>query len=95
MPNSPIRPFHLAVPVRNIAESRGFYGQLLGLSEGRSSEEWIDFFNWDEAYINDVAKQMNCNVDEISWDHPEGTELRNGNRLYSEWTKSQTFNTVK
>ncbi|MBT4443415.1 MAG: VOC family protein [Oceanospirillaceae bacterium] len=43
MSNHQIRPFHLAIPVRNIAESRAFYGQLLGLSEGRSSEEWIDW----------------------------------------------------
>jgi len=43
MSNRPIRPFHLAIPVRNIAESRAFYGQLLGLSEGRSSDEWIDW----------------------------------------------------
>jgi len=43
MSNQPIRPFHLAIPVRNIAESRAFYGQLLGLSEGRSSDEWIDW----------------------------------------------------
>ncbi|MCS5558402.1 MAG: VOC family protein [Oceanospirillaceae bacterium] len=43
MSNYSIRPFHLAIPVRNIAESRAFYGQLLGLSEGRSSDEWIDW----------------------------------------------------
>ncbi|HIG36781.1 MAG TPA: glyoxalase [Oceanospirillaceae bacterium] len=43
MSKHPIRPFHLAIPVRNIAESRAFYGKLLGLSEGRSSDEWIDW----------------------------------------------------
>lgn len=43
MSNTPIRPFHLAIPVRDIAESRAFYGQLLGLNEGRSSDEWIDW----------------------------------------------------
>ncbi|MET0271425.1 MAG: VOC family protein [Phenylobacterium sp.] len=35
--------FHLAFPVRDLAEARGFYGDLLGCPEGRSSEEWIDF----------------------------------------------------
>ncbi|MDQ8031016.1 MAG: VOC family protein [Bordetella sp.] len=38
-----IPPFHLAFPVRDLAEARQFYGELLGCSEGRSSPEWIDF----------------------------------------------------
>ena len=38
-----LRPFHLAVPVRDIAEARAFYGGLLGLPEGRSAETWVDF----------------------------------------------------
>ena len=36
-------PFHLAFPVRDIAETRAFYGDLLGCSEGRSAPEWVDF----------------------------------------------------
>jgi uncharacterized protein len=40
----PDRPrFHLAFPVRDLAEARAFYGQLLGCQEGRSSDEWVDF----------------------------------------------------
>jgi len=35
--------FHLAFPVRDLAEARRFYGDLLGCPEGRSSSEWIDF----------------------------------------------------
>ena len=35
--------FHLAFPVRDLAEARAFYGQLLGCPEGRSSDEWVDF----------------------------------------------------
>jgi extradiol dioxygenase family protein len=38
-----LRPFHLAIPVRDIAEARAFYGGLLGFSEGRSSATWVDF----------------------------------------------------
>lgn len=36
-------PFHLAFPVRDLAEARQFYGELLGCPEGRSSDQWIDF----------------------------------------------------
>jgi extradiol dioxygenase family protein len=35
--------FHLAFPVRDLAEARVFYGELLGCPEGRSSAEWVDF----------------------------------------------------
>jgi uncharacterized protein len=35
--------FHLAFPVRDLAEARAFYGGLLGCPEGRSSPEWADF----------------------------------------------------
>jgi len=35
--------FHLAFPVRDLAEARSFYGGLLGCPEGRSSDDWIDF----------------------------------------------------
>lgn len=38
-----LRPFHLAFPVRDLAEARAFYGGVLGCREGRSSAEWIDF----------------------------------------------------
>lgn len=35
--------FHLAFPVRDLAEARAFYGELLGCPEGRASPDWIDF----------------------------------------------------
>ena len=36
-------PFHLAIPVNNLTESRKFYGKLLGCEEGRSADKWIDY----------------------------------------------------
>lgn len=39
----PLSPFHVAFPVHDLEAARGFYGGTLGCSEGRSSEEWIDF----------------------------------------------------
>lgn len=38
-----MQPFHLAFPVHDLAAARGFYGNLLGCPEGRSSPEWVDF----------------------------------------------------
>ena len=36
-------PFHLAFPVDDLAAARRFYGDLLGCSEGRSADHWVDF----------------------------------------------------
>ncbi len=38
-----LRPFHLAFPVRDLAEARAFWGSLMGCREGRSSDDWVDF----------------------------------------------------
>jgi uncharacterized protein len=38
-----LTPFHVALQVRDIAEARRFYKEVLGCSEGRSSAQWVDF----------------------------------------------------
>lgn len=38
-----VTPFHLAFPVRDLAETRAFYETVLGAKIGRSSETWVDF----------------------------------------------------
>jgi extradiol dioxygenase family protein len=38
-----LRPFHLAFPVRDLAEARAFYGGVLSCREGRSAADWVDF----------------------------------------------------
>lgn len=38
-----VQPFHLAMPVRDLEETRAFYTEILGCSIGRAAEEWIDF----------------------------------------------------
>ena len=50
-----LAPFHLAVPVHDLAAARGFYGGLFGCPEGRSSAEWVDFdfFGLDCAFEAD------------------------------------------
>ena len=49
-------PFHLAIPVRDLDGARAFYSDLLGCSEGRSSEAWVDF--------NFFGHQLVCHVTE-------------------------------
>ena len=41
-----MRPFHLALPVSNLAEAEAFYCELLGCSKGRTASHWVglDFF---------------------------------------------------
>ncbi|SHI90864.1 hypothetical protein SAMN04487911_107115 [Arenibacter nanhaiticus] len=38
-----LTPFHIAIPVHNLAECRRFYRDILNCKEGRSSEHWVDF----------------------------------------------------
>ena len=38
-----LSPFHLAIPVHDLAAARAFYGEVFGLAEGRSSAQWVDF----------------------------------------------------
>lgn len=38
-----LSPFHLAIPVYDLAVARRFYGDVFGLEEGRSSSQWVDF----------------------------------------------------
>jgi extradiol dioxygenase family protein len=52
-----LSPFHLAIPVKNLKESRQFYGDLLGCEEGRSSDIWIDY--------NFFGHQLVCHESEI------------------------------
>ena len=38
-----LSPFHLAIPVKDIATTRDFYTEIIGCSVGREAERWIDF----------------------------------------------------
>ena len=35
--------FHLAIHVKDLDETRAFYGEVLGCEEGRSTDTWVDF----------------------------------------------------
>lgn len=38
-----LQPFHLAIPVYDLPAARKFYGEVFGLTEGRSDTKWVDF----------------------------------------------------
>ena len=53
----PLSPFHVAFPVHDLAAARAFYGGTLGCSEGRSSEEWIDFNFYGHQIVAHLAPE--------------------------------------
>lgn len=50
-----LRPFHLAFPVDDLTAARAFYGEMMGCSEGRSSDEWIDFDFFGHQIVTHLA----------------------------------------
>lgn len=53
-----LRPFHLAFPVHDLALARQFYGTLLGCSEGRSADRWIDFNFYGHQIVTHLVPEM-------------------------------------
>jgi extradiol dioxygenase family protein len=53
-----ITPFHLAVQVRCLKEAREFYGEKMGFSEGRSSDEWIDFDMYGHQFVTHLNPEL-------------------------------------
>ena len=54
--NSVIRPFHLAMPVNDLNSTREFYGKKLGMLEGRSNEDWIDWIFFGHQFVTHLNK---------------------------------------
>ena len=46
-----LTPFHIALQVRDIDEAKLFYGGLLGLHQGRSDENWVDFNMFGHQFV--------------------------------------------
>ncbi|MET7283652.1 VOC family protein [Kribbella sp. NPDC005582] len=55
--DSPIPRFHLAVPVDDLAAAQQFYGQVLGLAQGRSSDTWIDWNLHGHQFVTHLAPE--------------------------------------
>ena len=55
-----MNPFHLAIPVEDLAKCRPFYRDVLGCAEGRSAEKWVDFnFFGHQLVIHEKPKASN------------------------------------
>jgi len=58
-----LSPFHLAIPVDNLPLARAFYNEVLELSEGRSSDHWVDFnFFGHQLVIHYKPKESNESI---------------------------------
>ena len=53
-----LNPFHIAIPVRDVAESRLFYSTVLECAEGRSDTTWVDF----NLYGHQFVCHLNPNI---------------------------------
>ena len=49
--------FHLAMPVDDLAAARHFYGDVLGLPQGRSSETWVDWNLHGHQFVTHLAPE--------------------------------------
>ncbi|WP_405621513.1 VOC family protein [Streptomyces sp. NBC_00076] len=52
---SPIPRFHLAVPVDDLDAARRFYGETLGLEQGRSADTWVDWNLHGHQFVTHLA----------------------------------------
>ena len=60
--------FHLAIPVRDLQESREFYVEILGASEGRSDESWVDFNFFGHqlvAHLSDPNSEVSGTIENL------------------------------
>ncbi|MFF8392513.1 VOC family protein [Streptomyces sp. NPDC016172] len=55
--DSPIPRFHLAVPVDDLAAARRFYGDVLGLEQGRSADTWVDWNLHGHQFVTHLAPE--------------------------------------
>ncbi|MGW6398005.1 VOC family protein [Streptomyces sp. NPDC055134] len=54
-PDSPIPRFHLAMPVDDLPAARHFYGEVLGLQQGRSADTWVDWNLHGHQFVTHLA----------------------------------------
>lgn len=52
-----LQPFHLAIPVKELTETRTFYTQILNCREGRSTDKWVDLDLYGHQLVLHIVDQ--------------------------------------
>ena len=60
-----MKPFHLAIPVKDLKTSIEFYSEVLGCSRGRSSKSWADFNFFGHQLVCHVSPEKNNQVTNV------------------------------
>lgn len=58
-----MRPFHYAFKVKNLDDTRHFYGNILGCKEGRSTNTWVDF----DFFGNQISAHLSNDFPELDF----------------------------
>lgn len=56
-----VQPFHLAIPVKELKETRHFYNETLGFEEGRSSDHWVDLNFFGHQLVLHISPNAGAN----------------------------------
>ena len=70
-----LAPFHLAFPVHSLEAARHFYGTVLGLPEGRSTDKWIDFSLYGHQIVAHLAPTADGKKPEPHYNHVDGDNV--------------------
>ncbi len=62
MTEHPIPRFHLAMPVDDLTAARRFYGEVLGLEQGRSADTWVDWNLHGHQFVTHLAPERQKRV---------------------------------
>lgn len=62
MTEHPIPRFHLAMPVDDLTAARRFYGEVLGLDQGRSADTWVDWNLHGHQFVTHLAPERQKRV---------------------------------
>jgi len=58
--------FHIAIPVNDLTEARGFYSGVLGATEGRSDQQWVDFNFFGHQLVVHLDRSLNGSSSSIT-----------------------------
>ncbi len=68
---SVLSPFHLAIPVNNLEAAKFFYGTILNCSQGRSSDNWVDY----DFFGHQLVIHLDQSVDKKSFNYVDGENV--------------------